>query len=120
MINFHNLKIWQRSVALSIAIAKATKGRGRFGPQGLVSQLTRSSAAVHSNIAEGCGYDSPPKTAHSLSIAIGELNECESQLTEARALGVLPQVQADSFIMEVQAIRRMTLKYRQWILRNED
>lgn len=120
MINFHELKIWQRSVALSITIARDTKGRGRYGPRGLVSQLTRSIDAVHSNIAEGCGYDSPQKTAHSLSIAIGELNECESHLTEAAALGVLQGNVVEGFVLEVQALRRMTLKYRRWILRNED
>jgi four helix bundle protein len=119
MIDFHKLKIWQRSLALAVEVAAATKGRARYGPAGLVAQLTRACNSVHANIAEGAGQATPLQIARFLDVSIGSLNEAESHLQEAKAVHLVLPGKANAFIEEISALRRMTLSYKRYILRNE-
>ena len=117
MMEFQKLKIWQRSLALSVAVQRATKGRGALAPTGLNAQLNRACSSVPANIAEGCGYDAPLQTARFLDIAIGSLNESETHLLIAISSGVITEKLGAEFVSEVQQLRRMILKYKVWVLR---
>jgi four helix bundle protein len=116
MFDFHKLRIWQRSVAFTAAVTRATQRR-RGAPRDLVSQLVRACNSVHANIAEAAGKSTPRHKAHCLDIAIGELNEAESFLTLASATHAIDDQLASEFINEAQEIRRMTLRYKQYVLR---
>jgi len=93
---------------------------GRFGPPGLVSQLARACNSVHANIAEAAGQSTPRQAARHLDVSIGSLNEAESHLSEASAVAFIAKEKADAFIGEVCALRRMTLSYKRWVLRNNE
>ena len=56
---------------------------------GLTSQIRRAAVSVPSNIAEGAAGRSPVQFRNYLSVAIGSLNELETQLEIALRIGYL-------------------------------
>lgn len=51
--SFHDLKIWQRSVALTLQVYRITGNFPKEEIYGLTSQIRRAAVSVPSNIAEG-------------------------------------------------------------------
>ncbi len=75
MRNFKELKVWQKSHQLTLAIYKAT---GKFPKEeiyGLTSQVRRASASIAANIAEGCGRSGEAELGRFLQIAMGSASE---------------------------------------------
>lgn len=84
--SYRDLKVWQRSIQLSVAIYKLT---GAFPPEeiyGLTSQLRRASVSVASNIAEGYRRASKGEFRQFVGMARGSLLELQTQLVIAREL----------------------------------
>jgi hypothetical protein len=52
---FKNLLVWQKAVALSLAVYRLTSAFPRSEQFGLTDQMRRASVSVASNIAEGNG-----------------------------------------------------------------
>lgn len=74
LFSFENLKIWQKSRQLSIAIYKVNRsspGDKRFG---LVSEMRRSDISISSNIAKGRGCYSGRDNARFTQISIKTIN----------------------------------------------
>lgn len=117
MFDYEQLHIWQRSHQLTVAIHLAMRGRGRYGPAGLVSQLSRSSASIPANIAECAGQHTPAQSARFLDIAIGSLTETQNHLALAAATGLIKSHTAAKFTDELHQLRRMTYSFRKWLLR---
>ena len=87
MQRFTDLKVWQRSHLLALAIYRITKafpGDERFG---LTSQLRRAAVSIPTNIAEGSKRRHNPDFARFLNIAEGSLAETEYPLLLSRDLG---------------------------------
>lgn len=55
MKDFRQLKVWEKSHLLALAIYKETKGFPKEELYGLTSQIRRASMSIPTNIAEGCG-----------------------------------------------------------------
>jgi four helix bundle protein len=75
MKDFRNLKVWEKSHSLTLAVYKAS---GRFPRQelfGLTSQMRRCSASIGANIAEGCGKLGNNEFQRYLQIASGSASE---------------------------------------------
>jgi four helix bundle protein len=64
-----------------------TKTFPREETYGLSSQLRRAAVSVPSNIAEGAAGRSPVQFRNYLSVAIGSLNELDTQLEVALRVG---------------------------------
>ena len=60
------LKVWQRSTRLSIALYR---GLSNLKDWGFRCQITRSGLPIPSNISEGCERDSAPEIIRFLKIA---------------------------------------------------
>lgn len=84
--SYQNLRVWQRSVDLSVAVYELTRSFPPDELYGLTSQLRRASVSVSSNIAEGYGRASRPEFRRFLGIARGSAMEVQSQLAVARRL----------------------------------
>ena len=87
MQDFHNLKVWQKAHALTLAIYRATAkfpGDERFG---LMIQLRRTAAFVATYIADGCGRANDMEFYKSLSSATSNTNQVEYPILLARDLG---------------------------------
>jgi four helix bundle protein len=86
--SFRDLQVWQRSMELTVAIYRLTRGFPREEAFGLTSQLRRSSISIPSNIAEGQGRLNTREFRQFLAIARGSNCELQTQLEIARALGL--------------------------------
>ena len=89
------LIVWQRAMDLADECFKLTNrlpGSERFE---LVAQLRRSSASVHSNIAEGVGRRTRNEFAHFLSIARGSAMEVHSHTRFAVRVDLLTQADVE-------------------------
>lgn len=80
MRNFKELKVWEKSHALTLEIYKVTSCFPREEQFGLVSQMRRASTSVPTNIAEGCGRETNGEMIRFLQIAMGSASELEYQL----------------------------------------
>jgi four helix bundle protein len=98
MKDFRQLKVWEKSHQLALAIYKATKEFPKEELYGLTSQIRRSSMSVPTNIAEGCGRNTDADFARFLQIAMGSASETGYQLILAHDLEFLPKIHTKSFI----------------------
>lgn len=107
MQRFSDLKVWQRSHVLVLALYAATDS---FPPDerfGLTSQLRRAAASVPTNIAEGSKRRGRTDYARFLNIAEGSLAETEYLVILSRDLKYLEAATADPLLVEIDEIARM-------------
>ena len=107
MQRFTDLKVWQRSYALVLAIYRATASFPSDERFGITSQLRRAAVSVPTNIAEGSKRQGRLDYARFLNIAEGSLGETLYLLMLARDLGYLPQDVATSLLSEADEVARM-------------
>ena|ERR1051326_1841293 len=91
MKDFRDLKVWEKSHRLVLAIYDATRGFPREELYGLTSQLRRAAVSVPTNMAEGCGRGSDSDFARFLQIAMGSACESEYLLLLSRDLQYLDE-----------------------------
>lgn len=65
---------------------------------GLVAQLERAIVSVPSNIAEGNSRRTITEYVHFLCVARGSLGEYQTQLLLARAVGIIPALEASELL----------------------
>ncbi len=107
MQRFTDLKVWQRSHALTLEIYKFTATFPTDERSGLISQLRRAAASVPTNIAEGSKRQSSPDYARFLNIAEGSLAETEYLILLSRDLGYLSNEACEGPLAEIGDIARM-------------
>jgi len=107
MKDFRQLKVWEKSHHLALAIYKATKVFPKEELYGLTSQIRRSSMSIPTNIAEGCGRNTDADFARFLQMAMGSASETEYQLILARDLDFLPKDSYEQLHNEAEEVKRM-------------
>ena len=90
------LVAWQRSMELVVFIYDLTKNFLKEETYGLTSQLRRAAVFVPSNISEGAAGRSSEQFRNFLAIAMGSLNEIDTQLEIALRVGYLKPDSWDS------------------------
>ncbi|MDH3250430.1 MAG: four helix bundle protein [Acidimicrobiia bacterium] len=118
MQDYRRLRVWQQSKALTVEVYAITS---RFPPHerfGLAAQMRRAAVSLTSNIAEGCGRDTPRELSRFTSIAAGSAHELESQMYNALALGMVDEDSASRTIDAVGEIKAMLFAYRASVDRN--
>jgi four helix bundle protein len=110
MHDFRRLQVWQRATELVVAIDRLTKTFPRDDRGIVAMQLRRSTFSIPSNIAEGCGKNSPKETVRFLQIAAGSVTETESHLLIATQLGYVHPKTSDALIEQTVAIKRMLFR----------
>ena len=86
MENYKNLIVWQKALALSLAIYTLTREFPADERFGLVSQMRRCAVSIPSNIAEGKLRNTNKEFVHFLRIAFGSGGELETQIEIAKRL----------------------------------
>jgi four helix bundle protein len=81
------LVAWQKSMDLVEKIYELSKRFPRDEIYGLTSQVRRAAVSVPSNIAEGAAGRSSVQFRNYLSVAIGSLNELDTQIEIAQRVG---------------------------------
>jgi len=84
---FHDLRIWQKSHALTLAIYRASAAFPTHEIFGLTQQLRRAAVSVPSNIPEGFRRRGRADKSRFLNIAAASLDELQYQLLLAHDLG---------------------------------
>lgn len=107
MKDFRQLKVWERSHQLALAIYKVTKEFPKEELYGLTSQIRRSSMSIPTNIAEGCGRNTDADFARFIQMAAGSASETEYQLLLSHDLGFLNSDQYDTLNTDITEIKRM-------------
>ncbi len=107
MQDFKQLKVWQRSHQLTLAVYQATASFPKHELYGLTSQVRRSCSSIPANISEGCGRDSGADLARFLQIAMGSASELEYHLLLASELGFLTPKVYQPLAGELIEIKRM-------------
>lgn len=107
MHNYKELKVWQKSIDLTIELYEVLSGFPADERFGLISQIKRSSVSIPSNIAEGAGRSSGKEFKHFLSISLGSSFEIETQIIVANKLGLLDDNKMESITNKISEIQKM-------------
>jgi four helix bundle protein len=107
MQNFRDLKVWNKSHAVTLDIYAVTKKFPASERYGLTSQMRRAAASVPSNIAEGCVRSSDADFARFLHVALGSASELEYFALLARDLDMLPVAEYERVLASTQEVERM-------------
>ncbi len=107
MQRFTDLRVWQRSHALVLALYELTDLVPRPERFGLVSQLRRAVVSAPTNIAKGSKRRGAADYARFLNLAEGSLAETEYLLLLSRDLGYATTDAAQALLAEVSDIARM-------------
>ena len=79
MRTYRELLAWQVAFSLAKRIYRFTEPLPRAEEFGLRSQMRRAAVSVASNIAEGAGRGGDREFAQFVSVALGSMNELETQ-----------------------------------------
>jgi four helix bundle protein len=107
MQDFRNLKVWEKSHALTLEVYQRTKSFPSDERFGLTSQLRRSCSSIPSNLAEGCTRAGDVEFARFTNIALGSASEADYQLLLARDLGYLDRDAYGQLFNQVTEVKRM-------------
>ncbi len=107
MKDFRDLKVWERSHILTLAIYKATGNFPREETYGLTRQMRRCSVSIAANLAEGCGKRGNNEFQRYLQIASGSASELDYHLLLSRDLRFLSSADHDILARQLGELRRM-------------
>ncbi len=108
MKSHKDLLVYQKSLDLVTDIYTITNLFPNAEQFGLTNQLRRASVSVPSNIAEGAGRKSRKEFIRFLYIALGSMNEIETQIEIAKRLNYISDL--EDFEKQFLHIKRMLLK----------
>ena len=89
--NYQDLKVWQKSLDLTLAVYDCTGTFPKFELHGLADQMRRAAVSVASNLAEGKGRSTDRDFTYFLCHARGSLHELETQTLIAKSLGYVAE-----------------------------
>jgi four helix bundle protein len=107
MKDFRELKVWDKSHQLTLAVYRVTRGYLRDEMYGLTSQTRRAASSIPANIAEGCGRGTDVDFARFLQIAMGSANELDYHVLLAGELGLLQAPELSPLTQMVMEVKRM-------------
>jgi four helix bundle protein len=93
LTGFENLEVWKKSIILVKEVYILVKFFPKEESYALSDQVRRCAVSVPSNIAEGSGRNSPKEFVQFLYIALGSINELETQLIIAKEIGYLKDIE---------------------------
>ena len=111
MKDFRELKVWEKSHQLTLAVYKATTKFPKDEMYGLKGQIRRSCASIPANVAEGCGRGGDAELARFLQIAMGSASELEYHLLLSRDLNLLDVAEYDQLAEEATEVKRMLTSF---------
>jgi four helix bundle protein len=107
MRNYKDLRVWEESHRLTLAVYKATQAFPKDERFGLTSQIRRASVSIPANLAEGCGRRSDGEMARYIQIAMGSGAELSYHLLLAKDLGFVKNEVHAEIDEHIERVMRM-------------
>ena len=104
--SFRDLDAWKMSMNFAESVYRVTRLFPEEERYGLRGQARRSAVCIPSNVAEG-HQQGAKAFAHYLTISIGSLNECETQLELARRLEMAPDASLSDLLERAKPVGRV-------------
>ena len=105
--SYTSLEVWQHARKLVSEVYNASRIFPKDELFGLTNQLRRAAVSVPSNIAKGCGRQTPRDTINFLFIARGSLYELETQVYVALDLNYLTAETAEALFVLVTSCKKL-------------
>ena len=105
--SFKDLQVWKIGMMLAEEVYRLTETFPKRETYALISQMQRAAVSVPSNIAEGHARDSTKEFLHYISIAMGSLDELETQLLLAGRLDYIDNTRTRSILSRTSELGRM-------------
>ncbi|WP_456424169.1 four helix bundle protein [Lutibacter sp.] len=112
MHKIEELKIWKKSIKLTMLVYQLVSTLPSDEKYGLISQIKRSSVSIPSNIAEGAGRNSNKEFKHFLSIANGSSYELHTQLILTIELGLISKDKVQPVIDLIVEVQKMNYSFQ--------
>ena len=111
--DFKQLRVWNEAVRLTENVYRVTKKFPQEELFGLTSQLRRATVSIASNIAEGCGKNTPADFRRFLHDAYGSCKEVECQLIIVGRLQMADGGTVDALVEHSIKIAKMLYRLQQ-------
>jgi four helix bundle protein len=105
--SFRELKVWQKSIELTVMVYDFTRAFPKEEVFGLTSQMRRASISIASNIAEGSARGTKRDFRQFVRLARGSNCELQTQLVIARELRLGDRAKCDEIESLTHEIGRM-------------
>ena len=107
MQDFRNLRVWEKSHALTLDVYKSSKPFPREEMYGLTSQMRRAAVSIGANIAEGACRNGDADFARFAQMAAGSASELEYHLPLAQDLELLKKADYQRLSAHTKEVKRM-------------
>ncbi|TXD49791.1 four helix bundle protein [Polaribacter sp. IC073] len=109
--NYKNLKIWQIGIEIVDDVYTIIEGFPKGERFGLISQISRCSVSIPSNVAEGSSR-TDKSFSHFLDISLGSSFELETQLIIAYKRNYINKEQLTKIEVKIQEFQKMTMGFQ--------
>ena len=107
MADFKKLDVWQKALALALAIDRTRKSIRSSDYASLRNQTFAAATSIPANIAEGRRKTSEKEFARYLGIAVASASELESHLIFARDADLICENDFVSLVSQTIVVRKM-------------
>ena len=107
MKSYIELDMWKEARTLVNKIYVVTKVFPKEEIYGITNQIRRCSVSVPSNIAEGCGRQTPKDTLRFLYISRGSLYELETQLYLSNDLKFFSEESLKNILFQIETCKKL-------------
>lgn len=107
MQDYRQLKVWEKSHQLVLAVYRLTTSFPKEEKFGLVSQMRRCAVSIPANIAEGSGRESGADFARFLQIALGSASELAYYVLLCKDLENITEERYRQMTVAVSEVKRM-------------
>ncbi|MEP5338465.1 MAG: four helix bundle protein [Algibacter sp.] len=107
MKSYIELDVWIEARKLVNHVYLLTNDFPKEEIYGIISQIRRCSVSVPSNIAEGCGRQTPKDTIRFLYISRGSLYELETQLYLSNDLSFISEEKLNIVLSQIETCKKL-------------
>ncbi len=118
MHNFKELKIWSKSIDITVDMYKETSSFPSEEKFNLISQMRRSAVSIPSNIAEGAGRNSDKEFNQFLGIAKGSSFELQTQIIISNRLNFISNEKFEELNSSIEEVQKMITGFQSKLTSN--
>ena len=106
-MDYNKLEVWVEARKLTNLVYEFSKVFPKEEIYGLTNQLRRCAVSIPSNIAEGCGRQTPKDTIRFLYISRGSLYELETQCYLALDQKYIKEIDFNEMFSQIQTCKKL-------------